>query len=154
MDANTRANLKNVIAPAWKSSRMAAGLTIAASAKGLGVTKSLISKLESTKYPHVPSVDMAIDASRLYGVSILSLIGRDSGGKIDLSPLSSNSHGLQAITSPDIKFIGGEPPDKRAICIVQTVGGRALICEWGDGSGLVAWHPLPKLWKVAVKEAC
>jgi hypothetical protein len=70
-----------------------------------------------------------------------------SSNGIKLSTLSSNSHGMQAITSPDIEFIGGEPPDKKAICIVQTVGGRAMICEWGDGSGLVAWHPLPKLWK-------
>lgn len=53
----------------------------------------------------------------------------------------SNQH---AITTPDIEFIYEPPPDKEKKVLLLTTGKIATIGKWGDGVGVIGWHPLPK----------
>lgn len=49
-----------------------------------------------------------------------------------------------AITSGEMLFNYGPPPDVNKKVILLTTGRVALVGRWGDGAGVIAWYPLPK----------
>ena len=49
-----------------------------------------------------------------------------------------------AITSGEMLFNYGPPPDTNKKVILLTTGMVATVGRWGDGKGVIAWYPLPK----------
>ena len=50
----------------------------------------------------------------------------------------------EAITTSDNLFIYEPPPDTNKKVILLTTGKIATIGKWGNGVGVIGWHPLPK----------
>lgn len=50
----------------------------------------------------------------------------------------------EPITKLDLFWNYGPPPDVSAKVILLTTGRVAMIGKWGDGTGVIGWHPLPK----------
>lgn len=50
----------------------------------------------------------------------------------------------ETITTGDMLFIYEPPPDTNKKVILLTTGRIATIGKWGDGKGVIGWHPLPK----------
>lgn len=50
-----------------------------------------------------------------------------------------------AITTADSEYIyGTPPPNVNKKVILLNTGGVAFMGRWGNGEGVIGWHPLPK----------
>lgn len=49
-----------------------------------------------------------------------------------------------AVTANGLVFNYGPPPDNEKKLILLTTGRVAIVGRWGDGHGVIGWHPLPK----------
>jgi hypothetical protein len=51
---------------------------------------------------------------------------------------------LEPITELTLLWRYGPPPDASAKVLLLTTGRIVIVGKWGDGLGVIAWHPLPK----------
>ena len=51
---------------------------------------------------------------------------------------------MKVLTTSEVDWNYFTPPDTSAKCLLLTDGGIAIIGQWRDGNGLLAWLPLPK----------
>mgnify|MGYP001190494434 CR=1 FL=1 len=50
----------------------------------------------------------------------------------------------ETITTDEIHFIYAPPPNREKKVILLNTGGVAFMGRWGNGEGVIGWHPLPK----------
>lgn len=50
----------------------------------------------------------------------------------------------ETITTDEIHFIYTPPPNREKKVILLNTGGVAFMGRWGNGEGVIGWHPLPK----------
>lgn len=50
----------------------------------------------------------------------------------------------ETITTGDMLFIYEPPPDVNKKVILLTTGRIAIFGKWGNGKGVIGWHPIPK----------
>lgn len=56
------------------------------------------------------------------------------------------------ITTPDIVWIYEPPPNVNKKVWLLSTGKVGFHGKWGDGLGVIAWHPLPKRNKQLEKD--
>lgn len=57
-----------------------------------------------------------------------------------------------AITTPEVHWIYSPPPSVSKKVLLLTTGKIAMTGIWGNGSGVIAWSPLPKRDKQLEKD--
>lgn len=50
----------------------------------------------------------------------------------------------EATTTSAIRFFYDPPENKEKKVILLTTGKIAIVGKWGNGCGVIGWHPLPK----------